>query len=76
MTTTPRDSQRAHDIQGVEPARDPSRFLLEGTPPLRPVWEVILELGAQISDGEWAKVPQDASINYRHYLRGAPKKSA
>jgi len=42
--------------------------------PKRPVWEIIVTLGEQISDDEWAKVPDDASINYKHYLYGAPKK--
>ena len=44
--------------------------------PKRPVWELIVELGAQIPEEEWAKVPDDASINLKHYLYGAPKKKA
>jgi hypothetical protein len=42
----------------------------------RPIWEVIAEIGAQIPDEVWATVPDDASINYKHYLYGAPKKQA
>ena len=42
----------------------------------RPIWEVIVEIGAQIPDEKWATVPDDASINYKHYLYGAPKKQA
>ena len=42
----------------------------------RPIWEVIVEIGAQIPDEVWATVPDDASINYKHYLYGAPKKPA
>ena len=42
----------------------------------RPIWEVVVEIGAQIPDEEWAKVPNDASINYNHYLYGAAKKNA
>ena len=34
----------------------------------RPIWERIVELGAQIPEEEWATVPDDASINYKHYL--------
>jgi hypothetical protein len=41
----------------------------------RPIWEVIVELGEQIPDEEWATVPSDASIKYEHYLYGAPKKN-
>jgi hypothetical protein len=42
----------------------------------RPIWDVIVEIGAQIPDEVWATVPDDASINYKHYLYGAPKKQA
>lgn len=42
----------------------------------RPIWEIVAEIGAQIPDEEWAKVPSDASINYKHYLYGAPRKDA
>jgi hypothetical protein len=42
----------------------------------RPVWELVVELGAQIPEEEWDKVPDDASINFKHYLYGAPKKNA
>jgi hypothetical protein len=44
--------------------------------PKRPVWQLVVELGAQIPEEEWAKVPDDASINFKHYLYGAPKKNA
>jgi len=40
----------------------------------KPIWEVVAEIGAQIPLEEWAKLPDDASINYRHYLYGAPKR--
>jgi hypothetical protein len=39
----------------------------------RPIWEIVAEIGAQISDEEWEKVPSDGSINYKHYLYGSPK---
>jgi len=39
----------------------------------KPIWEIAAELGAQIPDEEWAKVPHDGSINYKHYLYGHPK---
>ena len=42
----------------------------------RPIWEVIVEIGAQIPDEVWATVPDDASIHYKHYLYSAPKKQA
>jgi len=46
------------------------------TAPKRPVWEVVVEIGAQIPEEEWAKVPDDASINYKHYLYGTPPQHA
>lgn len=39
----------------------------------RPVWEVVAELGSQISAKEWEKVPSDAARNLEHYLYGTPK---
>lgn len=36
----------------------------------RPIWQVIVELGEQIPDEEWEKVPPDASMNYKQYLYG------
>jgi hypothetical protein len=40
------------------------------------VWELVVELGAQIPEEEWTKVPDDVSINFKHYLYGAPKRTA
>ena len=42
----------------------------------RPIWEIVSEIGVQIPNEEWAKVPSDASINYKHYLYGSAKKEA
>lgn len=39
----------------------------------RPLWELVVEIGAQVPDEEWAKVPTDLSKNVDHYLYGAPK---
>jgi hypothetical protein len=44
-------------------------------PAQRPIWEIVADIGAQISDVEWEKVPTDASINYKHYLYSAPKQN-
>jgi hypothetical protein len=38
----------------------------------RPIWAIVAEIGVQIPDEEWAKVPSDASTNYKHYLYGSP----
>ena len=35
-----------------------------------PLWRMIVDLGAQIPDEEWAKIPNDASINLDRYLYG------
>jgi hypothetical protein len=40
----------------------------------RPIWEIVAEIGTQIPDEQWTKVPNDASINYKHYLYGTPRK--
>ena len=36
----------------------------------RPIWERIVEIGAQVPESEWAKVPSDLSKNLKHYLYG------
>jgi hypothetical protein len=42
-------------------------------PSARPIWEIFAEISGQISSEDWQQVPADASINYRHYLRGTPR---
>jgi hypothetical protein len=42
---------------------------------LRPIWEVIEEIGASVPAGEWEKVPTDAATNLDHYLYGHAKKT-
>jgi GTP-dependent phosphoenolpyruvate carboxykinase len=38
-----------------------------------PVWEIATQIGAEIPQEEWAKVPSDLSKNVDHYLYGSPK---
>ncbi len=40
----------------------------------RPIWEVIQETSAQVSDEAWSDVPTDGAEQHDHYLYGAPKK--
>ena len=40
----------------------------------KPIWEVIAEIGESIPAEEWAKVPTDGAMNYKHYLYGHAKK--
>ena len=40
----------------------------------RPIWEIIMELSAELSDDEWREQPTDGALNYRHYLYGQPKR--
>jgi len=40
---------------------------------VRPIWEIIEEIGASVPESDWAKVPRDLSKNLDHYLYGAPK---
>ena len=36
-------------------------------PEARPIWEIVMEIGAEIPDEEWAKVPTDLSKNFDYY---------
>ncbi len=42
-------------------------------PAVKPFWEIAAELSAEIPAEEKARMPHDGSINYKHYLYGAPK---
>ncbi|MFT3743643.1 MAG: hypothetical protein QM785_05035 [Pyrinomonadaceae bacterium] len=42
---------------------------------MRPIWEVLTEMSAEIPEEMWAELPTDGSINHDHYLYGAPKKN-
>jgi Arc/MetJ-type ribon-helix-helix transcriptional regulator len=41
----------------------------------KPIWETIVELGRQVPEEEWARIPADFAQNLDHYLYGAPKVS-
>jgi len=40
----------------------------------RPLWEVGEMINAQLPEDTWDQVPADGSINFDHYLYGAPKR--
>ena len=42
-------------------------------PKVKPFWERIVEIGRQVPDEEWAKLPTDFSRNFEHYMYGAEK---
>jgi hypothetical protein len=44
-------------------------------PSVRPIWEVIEEIGASVPAEEWDKVPTDGAVNLDHYLYGHAKKT-
>jgi hypothetical protein len=74
MPTTPQHIPQSLDNQETSPEEKSQASLTAQGVTRRPIWEVIVEIGEQIPDEEWAKVPTDASINYKHYLYGTPKK--
>ncbi len=48
---------------------------LEFNPEAKPLWEQLAEIGAEVPDAEWAKVPKDFAQNAEHYLYGSTKES-
>ena len=40
---------------------------------VKPFWERLVEIGRQVPDEEWAKLPTDFSRNFEHYMYGAEK---
>jgi hypothetical protein len=71
MTNMARARKNASASRSHAPAR-PDRSLSTATSQ-RPIWEIVVEIGTQIPAEEWAKLPDDASINYSHYLHDAPE---
>ncbi len=75
MTTIPQHISQSPNDQETNTEEKPQAILTAQSVTRRPFWEVIAEIGEQIPDKEWVNVPADASINYKHYLYGTPKKS-
>jgi len=42
-------------------------------PEEKPFWKWLIEIGEQVPDEEWAKLPKDLARNFEHYMYGAPK---
>jgi hypothetical protein len=60
--STTRSSEKTHPNNGVGPVKNGAE---------KPVWEIVAEIGSEVPDEEWAGVPDDGSINYRHYRQVA-----
>ena len=71
ITTAERKPRTTRAKSPHQPAAAPAENAGENEP--KPIWEIAAELGAQIPEEEWAKVPSDLSTNLDHYLYGAPK---
>ncbi len=41
---------------------------------VRPMWEVVEEVNADLPADTWDSVPTDGSLNLDHYLYGTPKR--
>jgi len=39
----------------------------------RPIWEIVSEIGSEVPEEEWEKVPSDLSKNLDHYLYGTSR---
>ena len=47
-----------------------------GSADVRPMWEVVEEVNADLPADTWDNVPTDGSLNLDHYLYGAPKRQS
>jgi len=75
MTAIPENIQRSRNKKAID-----STDHAQSIPAMQhhlepPLWEIIVEIGSQIPGKEWEKVPDDASINLKHYLYGDAKKN-
>lgn len=39
----------------------------------RPLWEILVQIGASVPEEDWRSVPTDLAENLDHYLYGAAK---
>lgn len=68
------DGAEAELVINVElPVEQPAMDADSGKAKSRPIWEVIVEIGASVPPEEWDKVPRDLSKNLKHYLYGSPR---
>ena len=42
---------------------------------VRPLWEIVQEISAQVPLEEWEKLPADGAEQHDHYLYGSPKRN-
>lgn len=75
MPITPRHMPNSIDPEETSSGEKSPTTLTTQNVVQRPIWEVIVEIGEQIPNEERAKVPSDASVNYKHYLYGMLKKN-
>jgi hypothetical protein len=65
--------EEAEVIVMLDPATDERLQASTAASSSRPIWEVVVELGSEVPEAEWAKVPKDLATNLDHYLYGVPK---
>ncbi len=59
--------QNQESTQQLEEAVQPAALKDTAYDPIaRPIWEQIVEIGAQVPAEEWAQVPSDLSKNLKH----------
>jgi hypothetical protein len=52
---------------------NPNQEEISDTSTVKPFWERLAEIGVQVPESEWAKIPRDLATNFEHYMYGAPK---
>lgn len=57
---------------GLLEAREQS--VSQAEPSGKPIWEVIQEISATVSQEAWDSVPTDLAAQHDHYLYGTPKR--
>lgn len=55
---------------------DASAVPTVGDADVRPMWQVVEEVNADLPADTWDNVPTDGSLNLDHYLYGAPKRQS
>ena len=73
MTTMPAKKNESKKKKNLDSINEETVMQCQ---PQEPIWKVIADIGKQIPLTTWEKVPDDASINFKHYLYRESKRNA
>lgn len=59
------------DLADNQPTQELTEIKYDNT--VRPIWDIVVEIGEQIPNSEWEKIPSDLSKNFDFYQQAGEK---